>query len=48
MIETSPRRFILEKIIEIGTNTNIFQLNIKDAIVKQILTKYKDELEELF
>jgi hypothetical protein len=48
MIETSPRRFILEKIIEIGTSTNIFQLNIKDAIVKQILTKYKDELEELF
>ena len=48
MIETSPRRFILEKIIEIGSNTNIFQLNIKDAIVKQILTKYKDELEELF
>jgi hypothetical protein len=48
MNETSPRRFILEKIIEIGTNTNIFQLNIKDAIVKQILTKYKDELEELF
>ena len=48
MNETSPRRFILEKIIEIGSNTNIFQLNIKDAIVKQILTKYKDELEELF
>jgi hypothetical protein len=48
MDEDSPRRFILEKIIEIGKRVNIFQLNIKDAIVKQILTQYKDELEELF
>jgi len=47
MDEDSPRRFILEKIIEIGKRVNIMQLNIKNSIVKQILTQYKDELEEL-
>ena len=48
MNETSPRRFILEKIIEIGSSINIFKLNAKDQIIRQILTKHKDELEELF
>ena len=47
MDEASPRRFILEKIIDIGKRVNIFELNAKDTIVKQILTQYKDELEEL-
>ena len=48
MNETSPRRFILEKIIEIGSSINIFKLNAKDQVIRQILTKHKDELEELF
>ena len=48
MNEESPRRFILEKIIEIGSSINIFKLNAKDQIIRQILTKHKDELEELF
>jgi len=48
MNEESPRRFILEKIIEIGSSINIFKLNAKDQVIRQILTKYKDELEELF
>lgn len=47
MDPTSPRRFILEKIIEIGKSFNIMQLNVKDQVVKQILSKYKDEIEEL-
>jgi hypothetical protein len=48
MNEESPKRFILEKIIEIGSSINIFKLNAKDQVIRQILTKHKDELEELF
>ena len=47
MDEASPRRFILEKIIDIGKRVNIFELNAKDTVIRQILTQHKDELEEL-